>query len=79
MGGPHIIVIADDEPAVLRLIEETISVDGDYSVVATSDGNEAWRAIRAHRPAAVVHPTSPQVRPSPGFEPRRRGACPPNG
>jgi len=40
------ILIAEDEPAFRRLLEETLARWG-YEVVVTKDGNEAWQALRA--------------------------------
>jgi DNA-binding response OmpR family regulator len=54
MGGPHTIVIADDDPDILQLVEGALSVGDGYSVVAAADGDEAWRAIQTHRPRTVV-------------------------
>lgn len=54
MPEPRTVVIADDDPAVLELIQEAFSLEEELVIVAATDGAEAWRAIRAHRPAAVV-------------------------
>lgn len=40
------ILIAEDEPAFRRLLEETLTRWG-YEVVVTNDGNEAWQVLRA--------------------------------
>lgn len=48
------LVIADDEPGVLQLVCDAVSIGDRYRIVAASDGDEAWEAIRRHRPEAVI-------------------------
>lgn len=47
------IVVAEDEPLMLRLIEYKLIADG-YTVIATADGREALEAIRVHEPDLVI-------------------------
>ena len=50
---PARIVVADDEPRLLELLE--IVLAGVASQVITAgDGEAAWRAIRTHRPDVAV-------------------------
>ena len=48
-----VVVIADDEPDVLRLLLSRLRRRG-YDVIAATDGHQALYAVRAHCPAAVV-------------------------
>lgn len=47
------ILIAEDEPAFRRLLEETLARWG-HEVVATNDGNEAWQALQAEDPPQMA-------------------------
>ena len=47
------ILIADDEPSLRLLVSATLSSDR-CAVIEAADGDEAWRLIRRHRPAAAI-------------------------
>jgi DNA-binding response OmpR family regulator len=47
------LVVADDDPDILRLLERRLSRRG-YEVVAAADGGAALAAVRRVRPDAVV-------------------------
>lgn len=47
-------MIADDEPGVLQLVCDALSIGDRYRIVTARDGDEAWRAISRHRPQAVI-------------------------
>src|SRR5688572_19336135 len=47
------VVVADDEPGVLELLAHILSAVADR-VVTARDGEAAWEAIRAHRPAVAI-------------------------
>ncbi len=46
-AGSGVVLVADDEPAVLRVIQRTLQRDG-YEVHVAADGNEAVELFRAH-------------------------------
>jgi len=49
------VVLADDHPVVLRGLQSVFEAEPDFRIVATcQDGQEAIRAVRAHRPDIVV-------------------------
>jgi two-component system, OmpR family, phosphate regulon response regulator PhoB len=53
-AGKHpLIVVADDDHDILRLISARLARRG-YKVVAVGDGQEALEAVRERRPAAAV-------------------------
>jgi len=47
------ILIADDEPALLRILEWNFSRAG-FTVLVASDGDQALAAIQANRPEAAL-------------------------
>jgi diguanylate cyclase (GGDEF)-like protein len=47
------ILVADDDPAILRLVEINLNLDG-YEVVTANDGEEALRLVQEHSPALVL-------------------------
>ncbi|MFY9586207.1 MAG: response regulator [Actinomycetota bacterium] len=47
------ILVADDDDAILRLVEINLNLDG-YEVVTASDGEEALRLVHEHLPALVL-------------------------
>jgi DNA-binding response OmpR family regulator len=47
------LVVADDDPDILRLLERRLSRRG-YTVVTAADGRAALEAVRGMRPHAVV-------------------------
>ena len=47
------LVIADDSPTILMLVELALKKDG-YEPVTATNGNEALEAIREHRPELVI-------------------------
>jgi two-component system, OmpR family, alkaline phosphatase synthesis response regulator PhoP len=50
---PKTILIADDEPALLRLMEFVLTRHG-YALIRATNGEEALELIRAHRPDLAV-------------------------
>lgn len=48
-----LILVVDDDPAVLRLANLLLSANG-YEVLTAVRGLEALRLVRAHRPSVVV-------------------------
>ena len=47
------ILIADDEASLRLLVSATLSSDR-CAIIEAADGEEAWRLIRRHRPAAAI-------------------------
>lgn len=47
------ILIADDEPDVLKVLKFRVSKTG-YEVIAAEDGTRAWELAREHRPDLAV-------------------------
>src|SRR5262249_57993604 len=47
------IVVADDDPQLLRLVTRNLQLDG-YEVIAASDGQQAVEQIEAHAPDLVL-------------------------
>jgi len=47
------ILVADDDPAILRLVEINLNLDG-FDVITASDGEEALRLVTEHLPALVL-------------------------
>jgi len=60
-GAAPFVVIADDDPGILRLIEVTLKRAG-YDVAAVSDGESALRLIRERRPDLVLLDVSMPIR-----------------
>lgn len=50
---PHTILVVDDEPALLRLMEFVLSKQGHTMLTAT-DGEEALEMTRSQRPDLIV-------------------------
>nr|CAA9222791.1 hypothetical protein AVDCRST_MAG63-581 [uncultured Armatimonadetes bacterium] len=50
---PHTILVADDEPALLRLMEFLLAKQGHTMLTATN-GEEALEEARKHRPDIIV-------------------------
>ena len=48
------ILIADDDPIALLLLESTISKWGGYEIVAAKDGVSAWDILQAANPPALA-------------------------
>ncbi|HLH23721.1 MAG TPA: response regulator [Chloroflexota bacterium] len=48
------ILLADDEPAVRRLVTATLADETRYQILEASDGAEALRLARAERPAMML-------------------------
>lgn len=48
------ILIADDDPAALLLLEDTIRDWGDHDVLTVRDGTEAWNVLRRPNPPAFA-------------------------
>jgi DNA-binding response OmpR family regulator len=51
--GSKMVLIADDDPAMRRLLAATLDSD-QFSVLQAADGEEAWRLIREHHPAVAI-------------------------
>lgn len=52
-GAPRKVLVVDDEPALLRLMEFVLAKQGHILLTATN-GEEALEMVRAHRPDLVV-------------------------
>jgi DNA-binding response OmpR family regulator len=55
VGGPDarpVVLIADDEPALLELFQLTL--EAEHTVVTAPDGETAWTLIQQHRPEVVL-------------------------
>ncbi|HEY0584212.1 MAG TPA: response regulator, partial [Chloroflexota bacterium] len=48
-----IVLIADDEPNLRRLVNATIKSD-QYEVVEATDGDEAWQMLQEHHPDVAL-------------------------
>jgi DNA-binding response OmpR family regulator len=46
-------LIADDEPAILEIMEKKMTREG-FDVITAADGAEAWEKIRAQSPDIVI-------------------------
>ncbi|MGE5596434.1 MAG: response regulator transcription factor [Hyphomicrobiales bacterium] len=61
MEGQTLVLVVDDEPSVLRLVELELMVQG-FKVVSARDGEEALQVIENHRPdVAVVDVVMPRM------------------
>jgi CheY-like chemotaxis protein len=47
------VLVADDEPNQRLLVSATLQFQ-PYAVLEAADGDEAWRLLRAHRPALAL-------------------------
>ena len=52
-AGPHTILVADDDPTIVRLLTLTLEQDG-FRVVTASDGRSALDVARRERPALIL-------------------------
>src|SRR4051794_8946958 len=52
-GAVSLVLVADDEPAVLEVLADVVE-DLGHDVVRARDGDEALRLAREHRPHLVV-------------------------
>ena len=52
-AGPHTILVADDDPVMVRLLTLALEQDG-FRVVTASDGKTALRLARLERPALIL-------------------------
>lgn len=48
-----VVLVADDEPDLLRLVVRRLQAAG-YEVVEAADGEEAWRLVESRRPALAI-------------------------
>src|SRR5215212_1514103 len=64
--GAVSIVVADDDRAIANLLCEILGDEG-YHVICCSSGQEAWRALQEHKPAAAILDMQMETRTS-GFE-----------
>jgi CheY-like chemotaxis protein len=48
------ILLADDEPAMRRLVEATLADDARYEILHAADGHEALELARAQRPSMML-------------------------
>jgi CheY-like chemotaxis protein/phosphoribosyl 1,2-cyclic phosphodiesterase len=51
--GSHTILVADDDPTIVRLLTHTLEQDG-FRVVTAGDGETALRLARLERPALIL-------------------------
>src|SRR5213594_3044687 len=55
MTVPATVVLADDHPLMLKGLNDLLSNERDFTVLAQcTNGDDALRAVRAHRPDIVV-------------------------
>lgn len=61
-GGQKQILVADDDPAILRLVKIIIEKEG-YTVIAARDGKEAYKLLQSDQPfiAAVFDVVMPYI------------------
>ncbi len=52
-AGPHTILVADDDPTIVRLLTLALEQDG-FRVVTANDGESALRLARHERPALIL-------------------------
>jgi CheY-like chemotaxis protein len=52
-GGPHTILVVDDDPTIVRLLTLALEQDG-FRVVTANDGETALRLARLERPALIL-------------------------
>jgi diguanylate cyclase (GGDEF)-like protein len=50
---PETILVADDDPAILRLVEINLKLEG-FDVLTANDGEEALRLVHDHLPSLVL-------------------------
>jgi CheY-like chemotaxis protein len=53
VASSNVVLVADDEPNLRLLVRATIE-SHDYAVIEAADGDEAWRLLKAHRPAMAL-------------------------
>jgi DNA-binding response OmpR family regulator len=51
--GPLTVLVVDDDPVIVRLLEVNFDMEG-FTVLVAHDGEEALATIRADRPDVVV-------------------------
>jgi DNA-binding response OmpR family regulator len=57
----QVVLVADDDPDILQLVALALKRDG-YAILCASDGEEALRLAREHRPdLAVLDVTMPKL------------------
>jgi CheY-like chemotaxis protein len=52
-AGGVTILVADDDPSIVRLLETSLAPDG-FRVLTAADGDAALRLARAHRPDLIL-------------------------
>ena len=52
-NGTPVVLVADDDPDILTLVSLRLKKAG-YGVVTAADGEEAWQAVREHRPELAI-------------------------
>jgi len=52
-GGQAKILVADDDPAILRLVKAIVEKEG-YEVIAARDGKEAYKFLQSEEPFAAA-------------------------
>jgi len=53
-GRIHDVMVVDDNPDTLRLIEKMLSRHGQYRPITVQGGNDGWKAIQERMPQAVI-------------------------
>lgn len=53
-GRIHDVLVVDDNPDTLRLIEKMLSSHGQYRAITVQGGSEGWKAIQERMPQAVI-------------------------
>ncbi|HLM61385.1 MAG TPA: response regulator [Pyrinomonadaceae bacterium] len=52
-GGQAKVLVADDDPAILRLVKAIVEKEG-YAVIAARDGKEAYKLLQSGEPIAAA-------------------------
>jgi CheY-like chemotaxis protein len=53
-GTIHEVLVIDDDPDDLRLIEKILSQHGDYKLILAEGGRKGWEAINRKTPQAII-------------------------
>lgn len=53
MTKPYQILVADDEPSIVRIMEEALTREG-YAVIKATDGEEACKLAALHHPHLII-------------------------
>ena len=53
MPGPLTVLVVDDDPVIVRLLQVNFEMEG-FTVLVANDGEAALESVRTHRPDVVV-------------------------